>query len=437
MGTVRSIEEQQAAGRQARKRVPRSGHADWHAAAGRDVVSILKESERDRIPELLPIRWERMAASPFGFFRGATAVMARDLAGRPDTGLIVQICGDAHVRNMGAFASPEGHLVFDINDFDETIRAPFEWDLLRFATSLVLAGREAGDTDDECLASTGAFVRSYREAVRAFAKLPYIDLLRIEVKRILTEKPIYRILRMAERATPLWLLAKITEERDSGERRFIERPPLLRRLAAPEAEKVQQSLAPYEETLAAEHRFALGHYRPVDFAFKVVGTGSVGVRDFVILMAGAAQDDVLFLQIKEEMQSCYAPYVDEADTHHGRRAATGQRLMQRATDPFLGWTEIDGRPFLVRQLNDHKAAVGPADLTGKPLVEYATVAGSVLARAHARTGESAALAAYCGKNEWLDAAITRFAIAYADQMVTDHARFVDAHRAMAVSRPVS
>jgi uncharacterized protein (DUF2252 family) len=430
---MRSIEEQQAAGRQARKRVPRSGHGDWQAAAGRDVVAILREYVRERIPELLPIRWERMAASPFGFFRGATPVMARDLAGRPNTGLVAQICGDAHVRNMGAFASPEGHLVFDINDFDETVRAPFEWDLLRFATSLVLAGREAGDTDDECRASAGAFVRSYRGAVRGFAKLPYIDLLRVEVKRILSEKPINRILRMAERATPRWLLAKVTEESGSGGRRFIERPPLLKRLAAPDAEKVLQSLAAYEETLAADHRFALGHYRPVDFAFKVVGIGSVGVRDFVILLAGAAEDDVLFLQIKEEGPSCYAPYVDEADTNHGRRVATGQRLMQRATDPFLGWTEIDGRPFLVRQLNDHKASVAPQDLTGKPLVEYATVAGSVLARAHARTGEAAALVAYCGKSDWIDTAITRFAIAYADQTVADHARFVDAYRARAVS----
>jgi uncharacterized protein (DUF2252 family) len=429
---MRNIDEQRAAGREARKRAPRGGQAEWRARAERDVVAILRECVRDRIPELIPIRWQRMAASPFGFFRGAAPVMARDLADRPDAGLEVQICGDAHVRNMGAYASPEGHLVFDINDFDETIRAPFEWDLLRFATSLVLAGREAGDGDDECVASAGAFVRGYREALRWFAQMPYVNLLRVEVKRILSEKPIDRILRKAERATPQWLLARTTEPGSSGRRQFIDKPPLLKRLASPEAAQVLQSLDAYEETLTAEHRFALGYYRPVDVAFKVVGTGSVGVRDYVILFDGASEDDAFFLQIKEELPSCYAPYVHEGDTQHGRRVATGQRLMQRATDPFLGWTAIDGRAFLVRQLSDHKASIDPEELKGKPLVEYAKVAGSVLARAHARTGEAAALAAYCGKGDCLDIAIARFANAYADQTTADHALFVEALHASAL-----
>ncbi len=426
MAVVQNVEERRALGQAARKQHPRSGHAEWTPQVDRDVVPILIEAVGDRIPELLPIRWERMASSPFAFFRGAAAVMARDLAGRPNTGLLAQICGDAHVRNMGAFASPEGHRVFDINDFDETVRAPFEWDLLRFATSLVLAGREAGDADEQCQESIASYVRSYREALQSFAELPFIDLLRVEVKRILSARPIDRILRKADRATPQWLLGKLTRPDRTGEPRFIDTPPLLRRVAAGEAEKVLQSLARYEETLAVDHRFALGQYDPIDVAFKIVGVGSVGVRDYVVLFAGSAKDDVLFLQIKEESSSYYAPYVAETDAHGGRRVAAGQRLMQRASDPFLGWTDIDGRGFLVRQLNDHKASIETQELTGTALAQYASVAGAVLARAHARTGDAVALAAYCGKSDRLDRAITRFAVAYADQTIADHARFVHA-----------
>ena len=420
---MKSIEEQRAIGRAARKNLPRSAHAEWTPRGNRDVAAILADVSRGRIPELLPIRRQRMAASPFGFFRGAAAVMARDLASRPNSGLPVQICGDAHVRNLGAYASPEGHLVFDINDFDETICAPFEWDLLRFATSLVLAGREAGDSEKRCVEAAAAFVRSYRHCIEEFSLMAHLSLLRVDVKRIIRRTPVDLILRKAERATPDILLKKLTR-RDGDARRFRDAPPLLRRVTGSEAERVLASFAEYSETLRCDDRLALGRYRPVDVAFKVVGTGSVGVHDYAVLFAGAAKEDVVFLQVKEAPPSCYTPYISLPPAgHNGRRVAEGTRLMQRASDPLLGWTTIDGRDYLVRQLNDHKASVEPEELEGESLAAYAKVAGTLFARAHARTGEAAAIAAYCGIGDKLDCAIARFAVAYADQSAADHARF--------------
>jgi uncharacterized protein (DUF2252 family) len=334
----------------------------------------------------------------------------------------VQICGDAHVQNLGAYESAEGHLIFDVNDFDETTRAPFEWDLLRFATSLVLAGLEAGDSRRCCAESVAAYVRSYREGLASFSRLPFIDLLRVDVKRIVSAKPVDQILRKAERATPAVLLKKLTQ--GSPRPSFRDAPPLLRRLAGTEAQRVLASLPEYERSLADDRRFAFSHYRPVDAAFKVVGTGSVGVNDYAVLFAGMAENDVLFLQIKEESPSCYAPYVPQDATHNGRRVVEGQRRLQRTSDPFLGWTSIEEGQYLVRQLNDHKAAIEEQELKGRSLRIYAEVVGTVFARGHARTGEAAALAAYCGTGDNLDRAITRFALAYADQTVRDHKRFV-------------
>lgn len=422
---MHSIEEQQASGRAARKTLPRSAHAEWTASRDREVMAIVADTERDRIPELLAIRRQRMAASPFGFFRGAAAVMARDLAARPNTGLTAQICGDAHVLNLGAYSSPEGHLVFDINDFDETVRAPFEWDLLRFATSLVLAGREAGGSGRRCVAAVTELVRSYRKGIGKFSLLPYVALLRHDIKRIVRANPVDLILRKAERATPDTLLKKLTEG-DVGQRLFRHAPPLLRRVTGAEEERVLASLAEYQETLRFEGRLAARRYRPAGIAFKVVGTGSIGLHNYVVLFTGVADDDVAFLQVKETSPSCYAPYVEQPAGHNGRRVAEGARLMQRASDPFLGWTTIEGRDYLVRQLNDHKASIEPRDLKGGSLVAYAAVAGAVLARAHARTGEAAAIAAYCGAGDKLDCSIAQFAVAYADQSGADHAVLRDA-----------
>jgi uncharacterized protein (DUF2252 family) len=418
---MNDIEQQRAAGRAARRRFPRNAVGDWEPSADRDVMGVVHGVERGRTRNLIPIRRQRMAASPFTFFRGAAVVMARDLAARPNSGLAVQICGDAHVLNMGAYSSPEGHLVFDINDFDETTRAPFEWDLLRFATSLVLAGREAGDSDRNSAGAASAFVHSYRLSMAAFSRMPFLDLLHFNVNRIASAGPVDRVLRKAERATPAALMKKLTRKGN-----FRHEPPLLRRLSRAEAAKVIAALPDYERTLSPDRRFALGHYRPVDVAFRVSGTGSIGLRDFVVLLAGTSAGDDLFLQIKEESLSCYAPFAPSDTAHNGQRAAEGQRLVQRASDPLLGWTSIEGKDYLVRQLNDHKAGIEPEDLKGKSLMRYAVVAGTVLARGHARTGEAAAIRAYCGRTGRLDRAIGRFARAYADQTAADHALFVKA-----------
>ena len=405
----------------ARRQPPRGAHAEWIPAADRDPVAIVREVERYRIRALIPIRQTLMAASPFGFFRGAAAVMARDLAARPNTGLLAQICGDAHVLNMGAFASPEGHLVFDINDFDETARAPFEWDLLRFAASLVLAGREAGDSDRRCVVAVMNFVGSYRRSIAAFAQMPFIDLLRVDVKRLVSSREIDRVLRKAERATRAVLAKKLLEP---GKLRIRTELPRLWRLSPKEKKKVLAALPEYEQTLSTERKFALGRYQPVDAGFKVSGTGSVGLHDYIVLMTGESAADVLFLQLKEEAPSCYASFVAPDEKHNGQRAAEGQRLMQRTSDPLLGWTSIGGRDYLVRQLNDHKAGIVPDEMSGKSLAQYAAVAGTVLARSHARTGDATAIASYCGTRRRLDRAIARFAIAYANQTAEDHAVFV-------------
>ncbi|HEX7192571.1 MAG TPA: DUF2252 domain-containing protein, partial [Thermoanaerobaculia bacterium] len=380
---MNSRDQQVLRGREARRRLPRKAQGAWTPAAGRDPVAIIQAIEKKRIRKLIPIRHQRMSASPFGFFRGAAAVMANDLASRGNSGLETQICGDAHVLNLGAFASPEGKLVFDVNDFDESVRAPFEWDLLRFATSLILAGREAGDVRARCAVAASAFVRSYRESMGYFANLACIDLLSVDVKRIVSAKPVDAVLRKAERASQAMLAKKLIDGRT-----FRHDPPMLVLVGGAAGKRVIGALTEYEETLLPERRFIFRRYAPVDVAFKVSGTGSVGLHDYVIRLRGESSGDVLFLQIKEEPESCYAPFVASGPQHQGRRVAEAQRLAQRASDPLLGWTTIDGRDYLVRQLSDHKAGIEPLDLRGRALVEYARVAGTVLARDHARTGEA-------------------------------------------------
>jgi uncharacterized protein (DUF2252 family) len=371
-----------------------------------------------------------MAASPFGFFRGAVPVMALDLARSPVTGVRVQMCGDAHVRNLGAYAAPDGHLVFDINDFDETMPGPWEWDVKRLAASLVLAGREAGDGDPLCADAVGALVSSYREALKEFAVMSALALARFEIRRY-RRGPVTRILEKAERATPLHSLEKLTVPSRGGLRRFPKRPPLLQPLEPDGARRVIGSLKSYRETVSDDRQLVLNAYRLVDVAFKVVGTGSVGTRDYAVLAFGDGADHPLFLQVKEEPPSSYADVLPRVarPPHEGRRVAQGQHRMQTVSDPFLGWTTCAGRPYLVRQLADHKASIGPEELKGVALTEYARVCGEVLAKAHARTGDAAILYGYCGETNRLDGAIGKFAIAYADQTESDHAAFVKAIRA--------
>ena len=445
-----------AFGQQQRKHMRRAGHAGWQPRLRTaDPLTLLAASMRGRVPELIPIKYDRMAASPFGFFRGAVPVMASDLSLGPNTGIVTQLCGDAHVRNLGAFAAPDGRLVFDINDFDETIRGPFEWDVKRLATSLILAGSEAGARHGSCRDAAAACLASYRTQMHIFARMSVIELARFQVHRLQAVQPISQILTLAERATPLHNLEALTLPaadardrtaatselpplaRDPKSRIFKSAPPDLTRVHGPTARHVLDSLATYAETLEPARQHFLAQYTPLDIAFKVVGTGSVGLRDYCIYMQGNGPRDPLFLQIKEEPLSAYAPYLGHApaELHQGRRVVEGQRAMQFQSDPFLGWTTIDGREFLVRQLNDHKGSVELDQLKSAALLEYATVCGETLARGHARAGDPCAIAGYLGASARFDEAITRFASAYAEQTERDWQTLVHSRRGQPGAKP--
>jgi uncharacterized protein (DUF2252 family) len=424
MTKLLTTRERIALGQAQRKHMPRTELAVWQPKLRRDApLHLLAESMRGRVPELIPIKYDRMAASPFGFFRGAAPIMAYDLSLGPNTGIQTQLCGDAHVRNLGAFAAPDGRLVFDINDFDETIRGPFEWDVKRMATSLILAGCEAGAKNSLCNDAVRAFLRSYRTAMHAFARMPVLELAHYQVNRLHTVEPISEILRLAERATPLHNLDALTIKSRSGShpRMFKTIAPDLARVHGTLARAVLHSLEPYTETLRPEYRHFLAQYTPLDVAFKIVGTGSVGLRDYCIYLQGNGPNDPLFLQIKEETLSAYAPYLIQsaAPSHQGRRVVQGQRAMQFQSDPFLGYTTIQGRDFLVRQLNDHKAAVSLIELKSAALLEYASVCGETLARGHARSGDPCSIAGYIGTSTRCDSSIAKFAAGYADQTERD------------------
>jgi uncharacterized protein (DUF2252 family) len=414
-----------------RERLKRSEQSKWDVGRRlHDPVELLIAANKGRIPELLPIKMGRMAASPFGFFRGAVPLMAADMAALPVTKIEVQICGDAHVRNMGCFATPDGRLVFDINDFDETVWGPWEWDVKRLATSLILAGREAGNSDRLCQQSVQLLMRSYREAMLRFAKLPRLDMARIRVHRLLEGDPVRSVLHKAARATPLQNLEKLTALRRDGSRIFKEAKPFLTRVVNPLSTTILRALGSYRKTLAPEQQHVLSFYRPAEIAFKVVGTGSVATHDYVVLHFGNGSRDPLFLQIKEEPPSAYAPYLRNANSvgNQGQRVVEGQRRMQTQSDLLLGWTRFGGRDYLVRQLSDHKASINNEDLHGKGILLYAHTSGEILAKGHARSGDPCVLAAYIGSGAKLDKAIEKFAIAYADQMTLDYERFRDSIR---------
>jgi len=418
--------ERRAVGRSLRNKVGRADHAKWAPTKTRgDPVAAIVSANADRVRELVPIKMGRMAAGPFAFFRGAAPLMAADLATLPKTGLRVQICGDAHVRNLGAYAAPEGYLVFDINDFDETIPGPWEWDLKRLATSLVLAGREAGAGKSTRRNAVEEMTRSYRTSMASFAMLGVRDLAKVEIRRGWKGTPIHAVLRKARRVTPKETLKNLTVPTRQDSHRFHDRPPVLRHVNRKIFDDVVKALRSYRQTLPVRYQLIFQAYEPVDVAFKIVGTGSVGTRDYVVLLFGNGVSDPLFLQVKEELPSCYAPYLAGIDpiTHQGKRVAEGQQKMQTVSDPFLGYTTIEGRHFLVRQLADHKGAVDPQELKGTALLEYGRVCGEVLAKAHARTGDPGAIAGYCGKSAALDNALVKFAKGYADQTESDYGQF--------------
>ncbi|HVP52641.1 MAG TPA: DUF2252 domain-containing protein [Terriglobales bacterium] len=420
--------ERRAHGRGLRKTCGRVEQARWKPPADRqDPVALVVAANRGRVPQLLPIKCQRMVESAFGFFRGAAPVMARDLASQPRCGLTVQICGDAHVLNLGSFSAPDGRLIFDINDFDETVRGPFEWDVKRLATSLVLAGREASESDKRCKEAVRVFVRAYREAMFGFSRMTVLDLARYRVHRHPHFAPLQSVLRKAERATPRHNLERLTVAA-GGARRFKSQPPLLTRVDKRTASRVLGALKSYRQTLTPDRQHFFDQYHALDVAFKVVGMGSVGLRDYVVLLLGNGRLDALFLQVKEEPPSCYARYLPDPRPveHEGRRVVEGQRAMQAQSDFLLGWTTIEGRDYQVRQLSDHKASIEVEELAGEGLLQYALVCGEVLAKGHARSGDPCALAGYLGSSTKFDTAIAAFALAYADQVASDHRAFVAA-----------
>ena len=428
---TRSLQERLNYGQNLRQKLKRSDQAHWdEKARKRSPIEIILQVNRQRIRELVPIKMARMAISPFGFFRGNVPVMAADLATLPATSILVQICGDAHVRNLGAYAGPDGRLIFDINDFDETIRAPWDWDLKRLATSLVLAGREASNSERSCRDAVLSCAAAYRAKMIEFSRMSCLEVHKYRIHRLFAGRTGSSMLERAEHSTPEHLLQKFTVRRGPS-RVFEEIRPMLTHPPQAKARQVVQSLRLYRETLPKSSRQALAFYRPVDVAFKIVGTGSVATQDYVVLhLAGDGARDPLFLQVKEALESAYAPYVKppEIAMHQGQRVVEGQRMMQVQSDIMLGWTSLDGSEYLVRQLNDHKASIEDQDLTGVGLVEYATTCGEVLAKGHARSGDPAVLAGYLGTGDRWDKALGKFAVTYADQTTKDYEQFKKAIR---------
>ncbi|MFJ3894596.1 DUF2252 domain-containing protein [Streptomyces sp. NPDC090083] len=419
-------------GRAARKRVSRSAHAGWIPAVDRpDPVAVLERQGRDRLPELLPIRYGRMAASPFAFLRGSAAVMAADLASQPHTGLTVQLCGDAHLLNFGLYASPERTLLFDLNDFDETFPGPFEWDVKRLAASVAVAARENGHSDTKAHRAAREATAAYRTALRELARKGELAVWyeRIDADSLLPlvrsarhRRRVESTLTRARRRTSLHAVGKLTETVD-GRRRIVHDPPLLEPAGAADMASLRKIFSDYRSTLSEERRLLLDRYRFVDAARKVVGVGSVGTRCFIVLLAGRDQDDPLFLQIKEARKSVLEEHLPNGPyVHPGHRVVAGQRLLQAASDIFLGWmTGPQGRAFYWRQLRDMKGSADVVGMGPAALTAYARLCGTALARAHARSGDRVAIAAYLGGTDTFERAVADFALAYAAQTTADHA----------------
>jgi uncharacterized protein (DUF2252 family) len=422
------------AGRALRKGVPRSSHAAWVPAAGRSPLDLLAESDRRRLPELVPLRHARMLASPFAFLRGAPSVMAQDLATTPVTGITVQACGDAHLLNFGLFATPERNLVFGLNDFDETLPGPWEWDVKRLATSLVVAARTAGFDQAVGHGAAQAAVRVYREQLARYAGMRLLEVWysRVDASEIIAlsrgrrRRVVAERLARAQHHTNLDALPRLTEPAADG-RRFVEDPPLLTHVQECHPGWVEEVLGRYRASMSDERRQLLGRFRAHDAARKVVGVGSVGTRCYVVLLLGDRHDDPLLLQVKQAAASVLEPHAGRSRYRHaGRRVVTGQRLLQTASDIFLGWTSDGAADYYVRQLWDMKGSVNLDTLDPADLAPYGRLCGWVLARAHARSGDAAAISGYLGGGDSFDRAVADFAEAYADQTEADHAAFTRA-----------
>jgi uncharacterized protein (DUF2252 family) len=441
-------------GKSCRTDAPRSSHAEWEPRPDRrDPISLLEEQAAERVPELVPIRYGRMSASPFGFFRGAAYVMASDLAGSPQTGIRVQLCGDAHLANFGAFASPERQLLFDLNDFDETLPGPWEWDVKRLAASVAVAGRENAVETVRRTAIVTQLVGEYRQAMRRFASMRTLDVwyARASVSELQElvrsqrsgslDRRVEKTVAKGQRKDSARAFAKLAVT-ENGDVRIRADPPLIVPIAdlvdRAGAARLQASagklLESYLVSLAGDRQRLLGRYRYVDLARKVVGVGSVGTRCWVILLLGRDSSDPLFLQAKEAPRSVLERFVGTSEfSNQGQRVVEGQRLMQAASDIFLGWLrqpraleDLTPRDLYLRQLWDSKISADVSAMRPSDLAIYARLCGWTLARAHARSGDAIAIAGYLGSSDVFDRAIAAFAEAYADQNERDHAALVDA-----------
>ena len=437
-----TVGERRASGKAARKRATRSALASWaEEDRGHDALDTILAQNKIRVPELVPVRHYRMAASPWNYYRGAASVMAADLAAQPSSGLTVQLCGDAHVLNFGLWATPERNLSFDLRDFDETLPGPFEWDVKRFAASLVVAARDSGLKPARGAAAVTAGVDAYCRRMRRYTTMPELDLWYdgTHVDSLIDYfEPADRgrvsvhIEKKRERRTSLGAFAKLTNMAGGRPRITVEPPVRVTISDAEQAELVGQLLAEYRLTLQEDRRILFDRFTETDTVRQVVGVGSVGMRVYLVLLEGRSGTDPLFLQVKQAGPSVYEAHAGPSrhDTH-GARVISGKRLIQSATDIFVGWGSMDGRDYYVRQFRDMKIIPTTA-LIAPRLAEFATACGETLARAHARTGDAAAIAGYIGKGSKFTAAISRFAAQYADQNERDHAQLVRAIDAGAV-----
>lgn len=436
----RPREEGLAAGKALRDGLPRGDHGRWKpSATRRDPVAVLVESNRNRVPELVPIRYGRMLRSPFTFLRGSAGLMAYDLSTTPSTGLRVQACGDCHLLNFGAFATPERNLIFDINDFDETLPAPWEWDLKRLCASFAVAVRDNNLSDEAARDAAVACAGAYREHMRECSKMSPLDVWyeRMDAQTLIDLAPDQKTKKLREEAAAKarrrigeYLVPKLTTEVD-GRHRLVDQPPVLFHVAEKGAGKLfREALEGYRASLADDRRVLFDRYRLEDSAVKVVGIGSVGTRCFVGLFM-SPEGHSLLLQFKEACPSVLAPYAGKSVyANQGQRVVVGQRLMQSSSDIFLGWTRsARGIDFFGRQLRDMKFSAETSGASAARSKVYARLCGTVLARAHARSGDAAMISGYLGKSDSFDLAMGEFALAYADQTIRDHAALVAAAKA--------
>ena len=432
-----TIEKRFQLGKELRKKFPRIAHGEYKPAPDRaDPVSILEEQAKTRLPDLVPIRYARMLTSPFAFLRGAAAIMAADLSANGETtGINVQACGDMHVANFGVFASAERNLIFGINDFDETFPGPWEWDLKRLVASIVASGRFLGADKDLCKESVMKAVSTYRKKMKEYAYKGNLELWysTINAKDVLkalnpsARKAADRIMSKARQRTHMQVLGKMTDLVDEKYRLKVNAPFIVRETHSQAGRPIEEALGllleSYFKSLAHDRKTLLKNYRIVDIARKIVGVGSVGTRCWIIFLTGNNSDDPLFLQVKEAQPSVLEPFLDRSSSHtdHGRRVVEGQRLIQGAPDIFLGWGELDGIHFYVRQLRDMKGGVefDPKTVKLENMPQYSSLCAWALALAHAKSGDAAMIAGYAGNSEELDEAMVNFAFAYADQTEKD------------------